>query len=99
MTLQGKLLFCATGTAVATAALAFCAERPTSSAATANSATAPARIKPDAYPHLHNLVQASPSIYTGGEPEQDAAFVELVKLGVKTVISVDGARPNVEAAA
>src|SRR5690606_17968735 len=49
-------------------------------------------------PHLHNLLQVSETIYTGGEPKDDAAFAALAKLGVKTVVSVDGAEPNVKAA-
>jgi hypothetical protein len=37
-------------------------------------------------------------VITGGEPAGDAAFEELRSLEVKTVISVDGAKPDVEAA-
>jgi len=37
-------------------------------------------------------------IYSGGQPEGEAAFAELQKLGVKTILSVDGARPDVERA-
>jgi protein tyrosine phosphatase (PTP) superfamily phosphohydrolase (DUF442 family) len=50
------------------------------------------------YPHLHNLLQITGRIYTGGEPKGDEAFAELVRLGVHTVVSVDGARPDVESA-
>jgi protein tyrosine/serine phosphatase len=48
--------------------------------------------------HLHNLFRATTNVYSGNSPEGDAAFAELVRLGVKTVISVDGARPDVETA-
>jgi protein tyrosine phosphatase (PTP) superfamily phosphohydrolase (DUF442 family) len=37
-------------------------------------------------------------LYSGGQPDGDAAFASLEKLGVKTVISVDGARPAIEVA-
>ena len=46
------------------------------------------------YPALHNLLAVSPRIYSGGEPDGDAAFEALRKLGVKTIVSVDGARPT-----
>jgi protein tyrosine phosphatase (PTP) superfamily phosphohydrolase (DUF442 family) len=43
-------------------------------------------------------MQVTARIYSGGEPKGDEAFAELAKLGVQTVVSVDGARPNVDAA-
>ena len=50
------------------------------------------------FPHLHNLTQVSDQIYSGGEPQGQDAFAELQKLGVRTIVSVDGARPQVELA-
>ncbi len=50
------------------------------------------------YPALHNLLQVSGEIYSGGEPYSDDAFASLARLGVKTVVSVDGAKPDVESA-
>jgi protein tyrosine phosphatase (PTP) superfamily phosphohydrolase (DUF442 family) len=47
---------------------------------------------------LHNLLKVTGSIYCGGEPRGDDAMNSLVRLGVKTVVSVDGARPDVETA-
>ena len=47
------------------------------------------------FPHLHNLLQLTERIYSGGEPEDDQAFQELAKLGVRTIVSVDGARPDI----
>jgi cytochrome c556 len=47
---------------------------------------------------LHNLVHASPRIYSGSEPEGEAGFASLAELGIRTVVSVDGARPNVDLA-
>ena len=49
-------------------------------------------------PGLHNVVpytgSGSEAFYSGSAPEGDAGFDALVKLGVKTVISVDGATPD-----
>jgi len=47
---------------------------------------------------IHNLMRVSDRIYSGSEPHGEEGFASLVKLGVKTVISVDGAKPNLEAA-
>ena len=47
---------------------------------------------------LENLHQLSPTLYSGGEPHGDVAFSKLAELGVRTVVSVDGARPDVAAA-
>jgi protein tyrosine phosphatase (PTP) superfamily phosphohydrolase (DUF442 family)/cytochrome c556 len=49
-------------------------------------------------PGIHNLLQASPRIYSGSEPHGEEAFANLATLGVKTVVSVDGARPDIEGA-
>ncbi len=49
-------------------------------------------------PPLSNLVQATPSIYSGGEPQGDDSFAQLSLMGIKTVVSVDGVKPNVGAA-
>lgn len=50
------------------------------------------------YPELRNLLQVSDTIYSGAEPKTAEAFASLAQLGVKTVVSVDGARPNLELA-
>lgn len=49
-------------------------------------------------PGLHNVLKVSVRIYSGSEPHGDAGFESLARLGIKTVVSVDGARPDVEAA-
>lgn len=49
-------------------------------------------------PGIHNAFHASPKIYSGSQPEGDEAFAALAKLGVKTIVSVDGSKPDVEAA-
>ena len=48
---------------------------------------------------IHNFHRATTNIFSGSQPEGDAGFAALAKLGVKTIISVDGARPEVELAA
>lgn len=46
----------------------------------------------------HNFFRVSPRLLSGSQPEGEAAFEELARLGVKTIVSVDGARPDIEAA-
>jgi protein tyrosine phosphatase (PTP) superfamily phosphohydrolase (DUF442 family) len=47
---------------------------------------------------LHNLLKLSPQIFSGSEPVGDSAFAKLAKLGVTTIVSVDGIKPDVEKA-
>ncbi len=51
-------------------------------------------------PAVHHLIQASPRILSGAAPEagDEAFFKALAARGVKTIVSVDGARPDVETA-
>ena len=49
-------------------------------------------------PGLENVRRVTGRDYSGGEPKGAAAYRELARLGVRTVVSVDGARPDVEAA-
>ena len=49
-------------------------------------------------PGLHNVLLAADGIYSGSEPHGDEAFAGLAKLGIRTILSVDGARPDVELA-
>ena len=46
-------------------------------------------------PDLNNLLRVSKSIYSGSEPRGDKSFSQLRRMGIKTVVSVDGARPSV----
>lgn len=48
--------------------------------------------------HLPNAYRIHPKVISGGLPEGEAAFRELRDLGIKTIISVDGAKPDVELA-
>jgi len=47
---------------------------------------------------IDNFYQLSAKFYSGSSPEGDAAFAELKRLGVKTIITVDGAKPDVDTA-
>jgi protein tyrosine phosphatase (PTP) superfamily phosphohydrolase (DUF442 family) len=47
---------------------------------------------------LHNVFRVTAQLYSGSAPEDVKAFAALAKLGIKTIISVDGAQPNVAAA-
>jgi len=49
-------------------------------------------------PGVHNAFRATERIYSGSQPEGDEAFAAIAKLGVKTIVSVDGSKPDVEAA-
>ncbi|MDZ4753915.1 MAG: hypothetical protein SGJ11_05395 [Phycisphaerae bacterium] len=50
--------------------------------------------KPQDYPGLHNVVGFGPGLYSGSAPEGDAGFSSLAALGIRTIISVDGAAPE-----
>lgn len=47
---------------------------------------------------IANLRQLADTLYTSGEPKSEDDFRELQKLGIRTIVSVDGARPQVELA-
>jgi len=47
---------------------------------------------------IENLYRLSPRLYSGAQPEGKAGFTSLNRLGIKTIISVDGARPDIEEA-
>lgn len=68
--------------------------------ASASGTTLPSvsRTRPVEGPGLHNLVAFHDGLVSGGVPEGDEAFAFLAKAGVGTVVSVDGAVPEVEAA-
>jgi len=44
--------------------------------------------------HLPNLIRLHEKVFSGGLPAGEAAFRELQELGVRTIVSVDGARPD-----
>jgi protein tyrosine phosphatase (PTP) superfamily phosphohydrolase (DUF442 family) len=47
---------------------------------------------------FERFFKISPDIFTGSEPLQEDSFKALQKLGIKTIVSVDGAKPDVEKA-
>jgi protein tyrosine phosphatase (PTP) superfamily phosphohydrolase (DUF442 family) len=47
---------------------------------------------------LHNVYRLTDKLYSGSSPDGDEGFASLEKLGIKTIISVDGAKPDVDAA-
>lgn len=55
-------------------------------------------VRPIDAPGLHNAFQISDRVYSGSSPEGEPGFAALQQLGIKTIVSVDGARPDVESA-
>jgi len=53
----------------------------------------------DDLPGLHNVYEAAPGVLVGSEPEGEEAFAALQKKGITTIVSVDGAVPDVQLAA
>lgn len=51
--------------------------------------------QPRDYPGLHNVVAYHHDFFSGSAPEGDAGFATLAAMGVRTIISVDGAEPEV----
>lgn len=67
------------------------AQQPTAMASTN---AAPGSVRPLKAAGLDNFFQLSERIYSGAQPEGEAAFAELRARGIKTIISVDGAAPD-----
>ncbi len=57
-----------------------------------NSATDPGPLE---MPGLHNVYRLTEQLLSGSSPEGEEGFRSLEKLGVKTILTVDGARPDV----
>jgi protein tyrosine phosphatase (PTP) superfamily phosphohydrolase (DUF442 family) len=55
-------------------------------------------VSADLAKHLHNAHVVSDRVISGAQPDDEAAFRALQQLGVKTIISVDGAKPDAETA-
>jgi protein tyrosine phosphatase (PTP) superfamily phosphohydrolase (DUF442 family) len=77
-----------------------CGNRPSSPAAALPTDSSAENWQPQKLParHVPNAWQVHPQVISGGQPDGEAAFRELAALGVKTIVSVDGARPDVAAA-
>lgn len=65
----------------------------------ARAQSAPAGVTALEAPGIHNLYALGTNVLSGSTPEGTEGFEALAKLGVKTIISVDGAAPDVESAA
>lgn len=79
------------------------AESPAAEVATGDAPTIPAPVLTDTaatdLEGIHNVVAYGPGLFSGAAPEGDHAFATLASMGVKTIVSVDGAVPDVEGAA
>jgi protein tyrosine phosphatase (PTP) superfamily phosphohydrolase (DUF442 family) len=75
------------GVALALLALGAAATRPSAG-----------RFEPLAGPGLENAHRVTAKVISGAQPEGEAGFAALQALRVKTIVSVDGARPDVETA-
>ena len=60
--------------------------------------TAPPGVTPLEAPGIHNLFALGTNVFSGSAPEGEEAFAALERLGVKTIVTVDGAKPDVETA-
>jgi len=49
-------------------------------------------------PGLHNVVTYAPDLVCGGVPEGEEGLLTLAAMGIKTIVSVDGATPDIETA-
>lgn len=47
---------------------------------------------------IENFFKLSDNVYSGSTPEGEKSFAELQELGIKTIISVDGAKPDAKTA-
>ena len=54
--------------------------------------------KPVQAPGIENFFQLSDRVYSGSAPDGDKAFAALKAMGFKTIISVDGSKPDVGSA-
>lgn len=88
------------GLSAMVAAMALWASRPPARGAEANALpkSLPPGVKALEAPGIHNLFAVGTNLFSGSAPEGEAAFAALAKLGVKTIITVDGAKPDVELA-
>ena len=58
----------------------------------------PPGVKAIQAPGIQNLFTLGPNIFSGSAPEGDDGFAALARLGIKTIISVDGTTPDVDLA-
>lgn len=58
----------------------------------------PATVHPVSIPGIHNLFALGADVYSGSSPEGEEAIAGLARLGIKTILTVDGGKPAVELA-
>jgi hypothetical protein len=75
-------------------ALAGCDQQAKLPAAVPAAKPLPARAE-QATPGLENVWHLSKQLFSGSSPDGDNGFRTLAMMGVRTIVSVDGARPNV----
>lgn len=49
-------------------------------------------------PGIHNLFALGTNVFSGSSPDREEGFAALAKLGIRSIITVDGAKPNLELA-
>jgi len=54
--------------------------------------------RPVPFTGIENTFQLGPRLWSGGEPHDDASFAALARAGIQTLVSVDGARTDLDAA-
>lgn len=54
--------------------------------------------EPRDLPGLHNVIEVVPGVFSGSEPGSEEAFAQLQRLGVRSILSVDGGAPDLETA-
>lgn len=79
-------------------ALTAVASKPLQQESGGKSAPTPQENIPKELPGLHNVHRATKNVLLGSEPHGEEAFRELQKQGVKVIVSVDGATPEVQIA-
>ena len=87
----GCLTICLAAVSLTIPVLAF-------AAGSSSNRPAPPGVKAVEAPGLHNVFTLGTIVISGSSPEGPQSFETLSALGVKTIITVDGAKPNVELA-
>lgn len=92
LTLGSMLLIVAARSLINPQPAASAGDEPVAQSAAGKASTRVERIETR---HVHNAIWVGDKVISGNLPEGDEGFAELQSLGVKTIISVDGATPDV----
>lgn len=95
MSRDGRRIQRVVGAVVGLSALVGLAASPGDGPPASRGHVAPERIEAGT---IENVFRLSPTLYSGGEPHGEADLAALKRLGIRTILSVDGAGPDVEAA-